>query len=483
MIPVVTPDEMAGVDRLAPEPVEILVERAGAAVARAAVGLLGGAYGRRVVVVAGRGNNGNDGRAAAGRLRARGAQVRVIDASALAPGARVPACDLIVDAAYGNGLSRPYSPPDPGGTPVLAVDMPSGLSGLTGEVVGAGDHEDVRGPAGPGAVRAVATVTFAALKPGLLLRHGPERAGDVEVADIGLGSLAGEIAGAHLITDDDALRIPARGANSHKWQTAVAVVAGSPGMTGAPLMVSRAAMRAGAGYVRLGLPGVDPGAAGLPPSEAVFSTLPAEGWDHDALGWVERCRALVVGPGLGGAETGSGTKGPVARILVGASCPAVVDADGLNAIGSLAAFAAITADRMAPTVLTPHDGEFERLAGGPPGADRIDAARRAASTSGAVVLLKGSTTVVAAPDGRVLLCNAGSSRLATAGTGDVLSGVIGALLARGLPALEAAAIGAHVHGRAGELGPAEGLIASDLPDLVSRWLGSVGSIVAGGVRA
>jgi hydroxyethylthiazole kinase-like uncharacterized protein yjeF len=474
VIPVVTPEEMAGVDRLATDPVEVLIDRAGAAVAKAAIELLGGTYGRRVVVVAGRGNNGNDGRAAARRLRARGIHVRLVDASAVGAGGSLPACDLVVDAAYGNGLTRPYSPPDPGGAPVLAVDIPSGVSGLTGEVVGAGRYEQARSAPGPGALRAAVTVTFAALKPGLLLGAGPERAGRVILADIGLGQLAGEVAGAHVVTDGDvADLVPTRPSSAHKWQTAVAVVAGSPGMTGAPWMVSRAALRSGAGYVRLGLPGVDPGTAGFPPSEVVISTLPATGWDHDALGWVERCRSLVVGPGLGGVETGSGTAGPVARLLTGASCPALVDADGLNALGSLEAVAEITKVRRAPTVLTPHAGEFERLTGAAPGADRLASVRAAAATSGAIVLLKGSTTVVAAPDGRVLLATAGSSRLATAGTGDVLSGVIGALLARGVPAFEAAALGAHVHGRASDLGRSEGLVASDLPGLVSQWLSSV----------
>ncbi|HEY1734073.1 MAG TPA: NAD(P)H-hydrate dehydratase [Acidimicrobiales bacterium] len=470
MIPVVTPEEMAGVDRLAPEPVHVLIDRAGAALAAAALGMLGGSYGRRVTVVVGRGNNGNDGRAAARRLRARGVLVKVVEASALGPGAPVPPCDLAIDAAYGNGLSRPYSPPAYGSTPVLAVDMPSGLSGLTGEIVGAGGYERVRGVSGPGAVQASATVTFAALKPGLLLGDGPARAGTVEVADIGLGGLSNEVARAHVVTDDDVDLVPGRGRNAHKWQSALAVVAGSPGMTGAPWMLSRGALRAGAGYVRLGLPGVDPGAAGLPPGETVLSPLPEKDWDHDALGWVERCRALVVGPGLGGAETGSGTSGPVARLLVGASCPAVVDADGLNALGSLDAVAEVVASRRAPTVLTPHEGEFERLTGAAPGVDRVASVRAAAAKSGAVVLLKGSTTIVAEPGGRVLFAVAGSARLATAGTGDVLSGVIGALLARGMSVLEAAALGAHVHGRAAELGRAEGLVASDLPDLVSRWL-------------
>jgi hydroxyethylthiazole kinase-like uncharacterized protein yjeF len=461
VIPVVTPAEMGGVDAAAPVPVEVLVARAGRAVAASALALLGGAYGRRVVVVAGPGNNGHDGRVAAADLARRGATVTVVDAAALGPGAPLPPADLVIDAAFGTGLTRPYLPPDPGRAAVLAVDIPSGLSGLTGEVVG--------GSGSP--LAADATVTFAALKPGLLLGSGPELAGRVEIADIGLSGLADAAARVHLVTDGDvADLLGPRPRSGHKWQTALAVVAGSPGMTGAPWLVSNAALRAGAGYVRLGLPGVDPGAAGLPPSEVVVSPLPREGWDADALDWVGRCRALVVGPGLGAAGTGSGPGGPVGRLLSSCSLPALVDADGLNALGSLDAVAAVTAGRSAPVVCTPHDGEFARLTGAEPGVDRIASVRAAAAASGAVVLLKGSTTVVAHPDGRVLLAASGSSRLATAGTGDALSGVIGALLARGLDAFVAAAVGAHVHGRAASLGAAVGLVASDLPGLVSRWL-------------
>src|SRR3954469_24746537 len=155
MIPVVTPDEMAAIDRAAPEPVDVLIGRAGKAIALRALSMLGGAYGRRVIVVAGKGNNGNDGRDAARRLRRRGARVEVLDAVTLGPGERLAPCDLVIDAAYGTGFRGEYDAPDPGDALVLAVDIPSGVNGLTGEV-------------GPGAVQADVTVTFAALKPGLL---------------------------------------------------------------------------------------------------------------------------------------------------------------------------------------------------------------------------------------------------------------------------------------------------------------------------
>ena len=456
MIPVVTPAEMADIDRGAPQPLDVLIGRAGAATASAALRLLGGGYGRRVVVVAGSGNNGADGRAAAARLAARGALVCVV-----APSEPVPSADLVVDAAYGTGLSRAYAPADTGGAPVLAVDIPSGVNGATGAI-----------PDGGGALVAAETVTFGALKPGLLLGAGPAHTGAVSVAGIGLADRAAEAATCWLVTDDDvAAMLPPRPPSGHKWQTAVGVVSGSPGMTGAPWLVSHAAMRAGAGYVRLGIPGADPGRAGLPPGEAVGVALPAEEWAVAAVEAVERCRAVVVGPGLGPpGRTGPDTQ--VGRFLAGSDQPAVVDADGLNSLGSLAAVAAVTGERgpSAPIVLTPHEGEWSRLAGGPPGADRLSAVRDAARSTAAVVVLKGSATVVAAPDGRTLVAGAGSPRLATAGTGDVLSGIIGAFLARGMPAFEAAALAAHVHGRAGAAGPGEGLLASDLPELVSVWL-------------
>ncbi len=467
MIPVVTPEEMAAVDRAAEEPVEVLVERAGFRVAVAARRMLGGASGRRVVVVAGRGNNGADGRLAARFLTGWGAAVQVVEAAALAPAESLPIADLVVDAAYGTGLSRPYSPPDPGGATVLAVDIPSGLSGLTGRRV-AGNGQD------GGALTAVRTVTFAAYKPGLLIGDGPDYAGEVEVADIGLEQLVRETARTWVVTDDALRSIPGRPRQTHKWATAVEVVGGSPAMNGAPLMVAHGAMRAGAGYALVGIPGAPPG-GGLPPGEHVSIALPEHGWEIEAAAHAKRVRALVVGPGLGrlslGPDGRSGADSSTGRLLAAApAVPAVVDADGLNALADVDSIRRVVGARVAPTVLTPHEGEFARVVGRPPAEDRIADVRDIARRTGAILLLKGAPTVVAHPDGRVLVVTSGTSRLATAGTGDVLSGIIGAFLARGAPGLEAAALGAHCHGRAAALGRQQGLVASDLPDLVSQWL-------------
>ena len=175
----------------------------------------------------------------------------------------------------------------------------------------------------------------------------------------------------------------------------------------------------------------------------------------------------MIGPGLG---TGAPTQAAARDVLAGSTLPAVVDGDALTALGPRRR---PVLEGRAATVLTPHDGEFERLAGGPPGPDRLGAARRLAATTGATVLLKGSTTVVAAPDGRVRVVTAGDARLATAGTGDVLSGVIGALLARGVAPLEAAAAGAWLHARAGALALPEGLVAGDLIDRLPLALAEV----------
>jgi NAD(P)H-hydrate epimerase len=468
LIPVVTPEEMAAVDRAAPVPEEVLIERAGYGVALAARRLLGGAYGMRVTVVAGRGNNGADGRVAGRYLARWGASVRIAEAESLGPGTTVPGrppIDLVIDAAYGTGLSRPYEPPDPGTALVLAVDIPSGLKGMTGE----GD-----------ALRAARTVTFAALKPGLLLGRGPELSGSVEVADIGLDALVCSTARSWVVTDDDvAASLPARARTAHKWQSAVEVVGGSARMTGAPLMAARGAFRAGAGYVLLGIPGSD--GSGLPPGEYVRIELPADGWDEHAATSSSRVRAVVVGPGLGASAGGSGTDvlggagGPIGRFLTSTTAPAVVDADALTSLGDTASVRAVTDSRKGPVVLTPHEGEFARLTGRQPRPDRIAEVREVARETGAVVLLKGSPTLIADPAGRTLVVTSGTPRLATAGTGDVLSGVIAAFLARGLPAVEAAALAAHCHGRAASLCDSEGLVASDLPGAISAWLSSLGA--------
>jgi ADP-dependent NAD(P)H-hydrate dehydratase / NAD(P)H-hydrate epimerase len=456
MRPVVTVAEMRAADEAAQREVDEseLIGRAGFAVATAAIDMLGGAYGRRVVVLAGKGNNGNDGRVAARVLERRGARVRVLQAAS-AP-ALIEGCDLVIDAAYGTGFRGSYDAPalSPG-TRVLAVDIPSGVSGDTGEASGR-------------VLRAERTVTFAALKPGVLMGDGATAAGTVEVADIGVPVGRPSIA---LVEDADLAGLPGRDRQTHKWASAVAVVAGSPGMEGAAFLCARGASRAGAGMVRLAVPGADASAEGPWPTEAVRLPLGARDWADAVLQALERCRVIVIGPGIGRDDA---TIAAVRRVIAESPVPVVADADALFALGEAADAAEVIGATERAVVLTPHDGEYRRLAGEDPGPDRVAAALRLAAATGAVVLVKGSTTAVAAPAAtappHVLLSTAGSPALATAGTGDVLGGIIAAFIARGLPALRAAAFGAHVHGAAARRGLRQGLLSVDLPDLVADWL-------------
>jgi NAD(P)H-hydrate epimerase len=456
VIPVVTPAEMAAIDAAAPDPVEVLIDRAGAAVARVALDMLGGAYGRTVGVIAGPGNNGADGRVAAERLRRRGARVAVHDARRLPD--VLPAADLVIDAGFGTGFRGEWSPPDIGGAPVLAVDVPTGLDALTGERRGR-------------VLAAERTVTFAAAKPGQLFGDGPDLVGELIVADIGL-----DVGGASVWiveADDVAGWLPRRDRTAHKWQHAVRVVAGSEGMSGAAALASAAAMRAGAGMVVASAPHAEP-VPGVFPHEVVTRRLAHVDWSDDVLSDIDRFSAMVIGPGLGRHEA---TIDAVRATVAGCPVPVVVDGDGLVAIAGDAGDdgpASVLRRRRAATVLTPHDGEFTRLTGSSPEPDRVASARRLADDSGAVVLLKGATTVVAAPDHDTYLMVDGDQRLATAGTGDVLAGIIAALLAGGVAPAEAAAGGAWIHARAAAGLAPLGLVAGDLIAAIPHVLDECG---------
>lgn len=447
---IVTPDEMAAIDRAAPVDVDTLIRRAGTAVALRARALLGGTYGRTVNVLAGKGNNGRDALVAADWLERHGVRVRRFHAADLP--AALPPADLVVDGAYGTGFRGRWNPPQVGATPVLAVDVPSGVDALTGAVDGP-------------VLRAQATVTFAALKPGMLFEPGRRFAGDVTVADIGLDVSRGR---AWLVGPEDLRRwLRPRPATAHKWSSAVRIVAGSPGMTGAAALCSASAARAGAGMIVLS----SPATVATPPAEVVVRRVPDEGWAGPVLDDLGRFRSLVVGPGLG---RDSRTVAEARHLIARCPLPVVVDGDGLFAVGwGSAGPEALLAERSAPTVLTPHDGEFETLTGHKPGLDRIEAARRLSASTRSVVLLKGPTTVVADLDGRCAVVANGDARLATAGTGDVLSGLIGAFLAAGMRPAAAAAAGAWVHAEAARLAPATGMIASDLVAHIGAVLDSV----------
>ncbi len=438
-VAIVTPEEMAAIDAAAPEGVAELIERAGAAVARRAVEVLGGTYGRRVCVVAGAGNNGADGRVAARRLAARGVKTSVVGL-----GESVDRrAELVIDAALGTGLSRPYDAPEiPSGASVLAVDIPSGFDGLTGVASG-------------NPVRADHTVTFAALKPGLTLEPCRSAAGRITVADIGLD---GRRARAHVPGSADlAALLPERRPDTHKWRSAVWVVGGSAGMSGAPALAARAAHRSGAGYVRVSVPG-EVATTLAAASEAVVHPI---GTDLVLGPAALRFDALVIGPGLGQRPE---LVESVPRLVAESIRPMVLDGDGLTLLGDRAA--ELLSTRTAPTVLTPHDGEYARMVGTAPAADRYGAARELAAATGAVVVLKGPTSIVADPGGAVSVEPNAPASLATAGTGDVLAGIIGAFLARGTGPYEAATLGVAIHARAALAGSVEGLVATDLAPLL-----------------
>lgn len=448
MIPVVTVDEMSAIDAAFPDGEDVLIRRAGWAVSRVAKEMLGGTYGRHIAVVAGPGNNGADGRVAAELLLTAGASVTVHQV-----GEVIPACDLVIDAAYGTGFRGDYIAPVVEGAKVLAVDIPSGVFGNTGI-------------ASDTSVKADVTVAFAALKPGHLFHGGSERSGQIQLVDIGLDVTTARI---HVVENADVANyIPQLSRESHKWKSALQVVAGSPGMMGAATFTSAGALRAGAGMVHLRTPGLAIENASA--SEAVVVRTEETDWHKSVLKDQERMNALVIGPGLGRSNA---TIESVRSVVASSALPVLIDGDGLFAIAD--DYEHLIKERSHPTVLTPHDGEYKTLTGKSPGDNRIESARELATNSGAYVLLKGSSTVVASPQGDVLVSIAGDSRLATAGTGDVLSGVVGAFLSQEVDPLWAAALGAHIHGQAARLGLRNGLIASDLPELVARCLTSIRS--------
>ncbi|HWF70458.1 MAG TPA: NAD(P)H-hydrate dehydratase [Mycobacterium sp.] len=432
---------------LASLPEGALMGRAAYGLATAIIGELitrtGGVAGRRVCAVVGSGDNGGDALWAATFLRRRGAAA---DAILLKPerthrkglaafrkaGGRIvekicAATDLVIDGVVGisgSGSLRPdaaevFEAVDAKAIPVVAVDIPSGVDVATGAITGP-------------AVHAALTVTFGGLKP----VHAMGDCGRVRLIDIGLDLPKTDVLG--FDAADVAVRWPVPGPHDDKYtQGVTGVMAGSSTYPGAAVLCTGAAVAATSGMVRYAGNAHSEVLAHWP--EVIASPTPV------AAG---RVQAWVVGPGLGTDETGAAAL----WFALETDLPVLVDADGLTI---LAAHPDLAANRLAPTVLTPHAGEFARLAGAAPGDDRVGAARKLADALGVTVLLKGNVTVIAEPGGPVYLNPAGQSWAATAGSGDVLSGMIGALLAAGLPAGEAAAAGAFVHARAAALSAAD----------------------------
>jgi ADP-dependent NAD(P)H-hydrate dehydratase / NAD(P)H-hydrate epimerase len=424
-----------------------LMQRAASGLAVACARRLGAVYGRDVVLLVGRGDNGADALWAGLRLARRGARVTAVltgdprhDALAAfrAAGGRVgeaadvDRAELVVDGMVGIGGAGALREPAAAlavrahGLDVVAVDLPSGVDADTGSVPGQ-------------AVSAALTVTFGTLKPGLLVGAARDRVGQLALVDIGLGPHLPAADVEQLADEDVARLLPLAASGSDKYtRGVVGVVAGSQQYTGAAVLCVGAAVRAGAGMVRF---------AGAPhAAERVRSRWPeavvteAEGPDVVEAG---RVQAWVVGPGLGTDARAAAT----VEAVLAQNVPVLVDADGLTVLAEHPEWAR---DRAAPTLLTPHDREFARF-GADVGDDRIGAARRLAADLGVTVLLKGDATVVADPAGRARVNGTGTAALATAGTGDVLSGGCGALLAGGLSALDAGSAGAHLHGVAGHV--------------------------------
>ncbi|WP_030175979.1 bifunctional ADP-dependent NAD(P)H-hydrate dehydratase/NAD(P)H-hydrate epimerase [Spirillospora albida] len=446
-----------------------LMQRAAAGLASVCAGLLPAVYGARVVLLVGGGDNGGDALHAGARLARRGARVTAVQAGSSphqggaaalrAAGGRftdehddvIAAADLIIDGLTGiggtGGLREPHArlaalaSEAPG--IVVACDLPSGVDASTGRVDGV-------------AVRADVTVTFGTHKPGLLIDPGASRCGAVELVDIGLGAD---------LPDPDVVaarpvdvRPPEPGPESDKYRRGVAgILAGGDEFTGAAVLCAGGALRGGAGMVRF--------ASVAHPVELVrhrwpeaVTTVAERGEGGKLLERVGRVQAWVVGPGLG---TDDAAERLVAAAL-STDLPVLVDADGLTVLARRRDLLR----RAAPTVLTPHAGELARLIGADREvieARRLEHVRRAATELQATVLLKGSTTLIAEEDRPVRVNPTGTPRLATAGTGDVLAGLIGALLANGMPALDAAAAGAYLHGLAARLATAPHLGTGEAP--------------------
>jgi NAD(P)H-hydrate epimerase len=510
MIRLATAEEMRQADRRATErfgvPSLLLMENAGRGAADAIEREFGPARGRRIAVVCGKGNNGGDGLVVARHLAGRGAAVEVwllaregdlrgdaatnlaavsraglplhevTAAEAVAPlGRGLCAVDLVVDALLGTGVSGPVTGTlaeaiaavNQAGCPVCALDLPSGLSA---------DHGRLLGPT----VQARLTVTFGLPKLGLFLHPAAAHAGRVELCDLGVPRawLEEGLGVGVLEAEDVAAVIPVRRADTHKGHYGhLLVVAGSLGKTGAAVLASLGALRAGTGLVTCALPATQQPIVAAHLAEAMTEALPETGAQtlstkalDRLLDLAGRTDAVAIGPGLGLEPE---TQALVRELVLAIERPMVIDADGLTAlVGHLGRLRGARA----PRLLTPHPGEAGRLLERPVAevqADRLASARALAEASGAWVALKGAGTVVASPGGptaEVVVNPTGNPGMATGGTGDVLTGIAGGLLAQGLPPEAALRAAVYVHGLAGDLAAAErgeaGLLASDVAHAV-----------------
>jgi hydroxyethylthiazole kinase-like uncharacterized protein yjeF len=485
MLELLTAEEMAKADRLTIEggvKGATLMANAGRAVAEEVSRRFPDAA--TVAVLCGPGNNGGDGFVAARHLKERGYKVRLGfggDPARLPPDAAAMAkswddareklgpdllagAEVVVDALFGAGLARPIEGElaalidhvNASGLPVVAVDVPSGIDGTTGEVRGT-------------AITAAATVTFFRLKPGHLLLPGRTHCGEVSVADIGIPSSVLATIAPKTFANEPALWLsdfPWPKPESHKYARGHAVVVSGPVYsTGAARLGARAALRVGAGLVTV----ASPRDALAVNATQLTAIMVREADDARALASLladERKNAVLIGPAVG---VGDRTKA-LALGALAAKAAVVLDADAITSFADDAKplFAAIRS-RAAPVVMTPHDGEFARLFGDILAGSKLERAKAASARSGAVILLKGADTVVAAPDGTASINATTSPWLATAGTGDVLAGMVLGLLAQRMPGFAATSAAVWLHGAAARaLGP--GLIAEDLPEMLPSVL-------------
>lgn len=516
MLKVVSAAQMREMDRQTIEdygvPSIVLMENAALRVVEVIAERFGPLRGKRIAVVCGKGNNGGDGLAIARHLATRfGADVTTWLASDSAglsgdaaanykiaqafglnvrrlspsPAGTVEELDLIIDALLGTGIKGAVTEPmaefidimNGLGCPIASVDVPSGLEADTGNV-------------SKSCVKATLTVTFALPKFGLLVYPGAEYVGELVVADIGMPRavmVAEDVKVAQTEAIDVARWLPVRlnrqDSNKGKFGH-VTVFAGSSGFVGAPVLTSEAAARTGSGLVTLAVPEGLQNAAMARVSPVVMTNgLPqtangmfAREAVDAALKLAEKGTAAALGPGLGGPDSEE-TRAFVREFVMGCPVPLVIDADALNCLAlEPDRGASVVKARTAGTILTPHPGEMGRLLGidtTTVQTDRRAAVEQAARDYGCVVLLKGARTLIASPDGQLAINSSGNPGMATGGTGDVLTGVIAALLARQLDPQEAAAAGAYLHGLAGDLaaahqGGATGLIATDIVEFLPR---------------
>jgi ADP-dependent NAD(P)H-hydrate dehydratase / NAD(P)H-hydrate epimerase len=506
---IATAQQIKNIDRRAIRefgiPGPVLMENAASAIMAEMERFFDGLVGVRVGIICGKGNNGGDGLALARRLSIRGVPVRVAllaSFTAVSGEAKVNLAilrkmdveitqnvssrfvadvvawsDIIVDALLGVGLSTPlkglYAQAvetiNASGRPVVAIDVPTGIDADTGAVRGA-------------AVNADLTVTMALLKRGLVLFPGARHAGTVRIADIGIPSevIEKEKISVRLLNKGSLLgMLERRAPDSHKGDFGhLLVVAGSPGKAGAAAMAARSALRTGTGLVSVGTPsGLVPiiqqqvfESMCIPLAESIDGTI-GLGGENELLKVAVKMNACAVGPGL---SIHYETVNMVRSLLQQIATPVVIDADGLNAlVGALE----VLRKNRGPVIMTPHPGEMARLLGistSDVQKDRIGIATDFARTYKVTLVLKGAGTVIANPDGLTYINTTGNPGMATGGTGDALTGMIGSLLAQGYASLQAACIGVYLHGLAGDLAAKEkgeaGMIAGDLIEKIPQAL-------------